>query len=77
MIIIATFVLAFGVSLQAIIFPSNQFSSRILIDILNIAYWPIYGEISILSAINNETLMKSADLLIKFGVNIHHLNNNQ
>ena len=29
------------------------------------------------SAINHETLMKSADLLIKFGVNIHHLNNNQ
>jgi hypothetical protein len=59
LIIISTFVLAFGVSLQAIIFPGDTFTPKIFIEILNIAYWPIYGEISILGAINNETCLKS------------------
>jgi hypothetical protein len=59
LIIIATFVLAFGVSLQAILSPRNKFSPLIFIEILNIAYWPIYGEIRILNSINNETCLES------------------
>ena len=54
MIIIGTFVLAFGVALQAIIFPGAEFSPKILLDILHAAYWPIFGDLGILEEIKKE-----------------------
>ena len=59
LIIILTFTLSFGISLQAIIFPKDSFSWSIFREIINIAYWPFYGEIRILETINNETCYES------------------
>ena len=54
-----TFVLAFGVALQASLFPGDGFSPKIFLEIIHVAYWPIFGEISILEAIHNETCIES------------------
>ncbi len=47
-----TFLIGFGVALQALLKPRDYFSFSLLleipIEILNITYWPIYGEIKIL-----------------------------
>ncbi len=47
-----TFLIGFGVALQALLKPRDYFSLSLLleipIEILNITYWPIYGEIKIL-----------------------------
>ena len=53
-IILATFVLAFGIAIKAILFPSAAFSIKLFIDIFNTAYWPIYGDMSVLETIKNE-----------------------
>ena len=52
--IILVFVLAFGIALQAIIFPGDEFTPKIFIEIFNMAYWPIYGEMGILEIIKND-----------------------
>ena len=59
LIIIITFVLAFGVALQASLFPGDEFTPKIFLDIMHVAYWPIFGELGILEAINNETCLES------------------
>lgn len=46
--------MAFGVSMHSIMYPKAIFSLKIVIEILNLIYWPIYGELGILKAINNE-----------------------
>ncbi len=47
-----TFLIGFGVALQALLKPRDYFSLSLLleipVEIFNIAYWPIYGEIKIL-----------------------------
>ena len=49
LIIIVTFIFAFGIPLQAIIRPNDtSFSFDSLIQIFNNAYWPIYGQINLL-----------------------------
>ena len=53
-VVISTFLIAFGISLQAIL-THGESSSNILLDILDIAYWPIYGEIKVLETIQNDT----------------------
>ncbi len=45
---------AFGISLQSILSPQGGSSSKIFLDILNIAYWPIFGEIKVLEMIQND-----------------------
>ena len=37
-----------------IMYPKDTFGWKIIIEILNVIYWPIYGELGILKAINNE-----------------------
>ena len=54
LIIIGTFVVAFGIALQSILYQDVILTSNILIEILNIAYWPIYGEINVLDIINED-----------------------
>jgi transient receptor potential cation channel subfamily M member 2 len=54
MVILMTFVLGFGISLKAILFPSNEFNLETLLEIFNIAYWPIYGELALLETLNDE-----------------------
>ena len=50
-----TFGLSFGVSLEASLAYGGSFSTKIL-EVLNIAYWPIYGVIGrVLEKINNES----------------------
>lgn len=41
-------------ALQTIIYPGDAFNSKVLIDILNVAYWPMFGELGVLGVINNE-----------------------
>ena len=53
-VVISTFLIAFGISLQAILSPHGESSSNLLLDILDIAYWPIYGEIKVLSKFEND-----------------------
>jgi hypothetical protein len=51
-LILLTFLIGFGVALQALIQPRDYIRLSLLleipVEILNIAYWPIYGEIKIL-----------------------------
>ena len=49
------FVSAFGIALQAILFPGDEFTPKIFIEIFNMAYWPIYGEMVILETIEKDT----------------------
>ena len=58
MIVILTFVLSFGISLQSIVSPKERFSIGVLREIINIAYWPIYGELSILERLNGNDCEK-------------------
>jgi hypothetical protein len=53
-VIIGTFVLAFGIALQAILYPGDKFTPKIFIEIFNMAYWPIYGEMGILEIIKKD-----------------------
>lgn len=43
--IIVIFVCAFGVTTQAILHPNSNFNAQLMKNIINNAYWPIYGEI--------------------------------
>ena len=58
-VVISIFLVAFGISLQAILSPQGVSSSNIFLDILDIAYWPIYGEIKVLEMIQNDTCVGS------------------
>ena len=46
--------LAFGVALQASIFPGADFTPKIFLDIFHAAYWPIFGDLGILEDIKKE-----------------------
>ncbi len=48
------FVLAFGIALQSILFPGNLLTPKIFLEIFNMAYWPIYGEMGILEIIKSD-----------------------
>lgn len=54
MIILITFIFGFGISLQAIMSPNNEFSIQTLLEIFNMAYWPIYGELALLGTLNDD-----------------------
>jgi hypothetical protein len=41
LIIIGTFVLAFGVALQASLFPGDEVTPKIFLEIIHVAYWPM------------------------------------
>ncbi len=61
--IIATCIISFGVSLEAILEPKDSFSFKeigfYVIQIFNQAYWPIYGELGVLDRISNKTICTS------------------
>ena len=61
LVILSAFVIAFGVALQAILAPAESFTPKIIIEILKISYWPIYGEISILDKVHNEECFNEKD----------------
>lgn len=43
--ILAVFVLSFGVTYQANLFPNSEASWKLLKDIVYIPYWQMYGEL--------------------------------
>ena len=45
--IIAVFVFAFGITTQATLYPNTPLSFGLIRDIINKAYWPIFGEMKI------------------------------
>ena len=49
------FVCAFGVTTQATLFPGNALNFNLIMNILNKAYWPIYGEMKILEDLSECT----------------------
>lgn len=56
MCIIAIFVSAFGVTTQATLYPSrNQLNFKLLRNVINKGYWPIYGEMKILDELGDCT----------------------
>jgi hypothetical protein len=58
-VVISIFLVAFGISLQSILSPQGVSSSKIFLDILDIAYWLIYGKIKVLEMIQNDTCVGS------------------
>jgi hypothetical protein len=58
-VVISIFLVAFGISLQAILSPQGASNSNVFLDILDIAYWPIYGEIKVLETIQNDKCVGS------------------
>jgi hypothetical protein len=46
--------IGFGVAAYSNMYPSNGFSFKFVKMIATISYWPMYGEMGILSYINNE-----------------------
>ena len=61
-VVISIFLVAFGISLQAILSPQGASNSNVFLDILDIAYWPIYGEIKVLETIQNDTCVGNEGL---------------
>lgn len=57
-VIISVFVLTFGIITQATLYPGNTFDFNLLKSIFNKAYWPIYGDLTLL---HNIILCKSND----------------
>ena len=57
--LIGVSIVAFGITMQSILFHHDSFKLHNLLQLFNIAYWPIYGEISILSTIYNETCLEN------------------
>ena len=58
-VVISVFLVGFGISLQAILSTEGESSSNIFLDILDIAYWLIYGKIKVLEMIQNDTCVGS------------------
>ena len=52
LLILFNFIFAFGIALQAIMFPNEPPSLLIFIKIFNISYWPVYGQIDVLDEMN-------------------------
>ena len=50
--IVAIFICAFGVVSQASMFSNNEWNFSLLKKIIDNAYWPIYGDTSILESIS-------------------------
>jgi hypothetical protein len=64
LILLLLFMNAFGVVYQAIVKPENFEIGSILIyfkEYIDVSYWPIYGELSILQDINNRTCITNED----------------
>ncbi len=52
MSIIAIFVCAFGVTTQATMYPGSQLNFKLIQNIINKGYWPVYGEMKILDELD-------------------------
>ena len=52
LVIIANFVFASGITMQAILSPQKSFTWKFIFNVLNKAYWPLYGQLDILEEIN-------------------------
>ncbi len=51
LIIILVFILAFAISIESILSPYDHFTTKVFTDFLDIAYWPIYGELDLLEGL--------------------------
>jgi len=47
MIIMLVFVVAYGITSQVVLYPNSALNIRLIIDILNYAWWSIFGEFNI------------------------------
>jgi hypothetical protein len=54
MVIMSIFICTFGVVTQATLYPNNKLDMKLVHNIVNKAYWPIYGEMLILEELNKE-----------------------
>ena len=52
--VIITLMIAFGIAMQSTIPIGNEFNFKLFKDIINNAYWSIYGQMDVLACINGE-----------------------
>jgi hypothetical protein len=52
--IMVIFICAYGVTTHATLYPGAKLDLQLFRHILNKAYWPIYGDLRLLSEINND-----------------------
>jgi len=47
MVIMLVFIVAYGITTQIILYPNSELNIQLVIDILNYAWWNIFGEYNI------------------------------
>ena len=59
--IIAILVSSFGIITQSTLYPKNTFNFKLIKNIINKGYWPIYGEMKIFDDFEKENCNKHQD----------------
>ena len=52
---LTVFVVGYGVAAHSLIYGSKEFSWHLLREIVNLAYWQMFGELNVLSAFAGKT----------------------
>ena len=56
------FLLAYGVTVHAMLYPGSEFDSALLGVITDLAYWPLFGQITLLTLIEDKNIAKDAQI---------------
>lgn len=69
MIILAVFILSFGIAAHSLIYGVQEFSWHLIRRVINVAYWAMFGEVEILPKFE-----RKLDLhLVKMNLSRNHL----
>lgn len=60
--LIAIFLVAYGVTVHAMLYPGSELNSALLGVITDLAYWPLFGQITLLSLIEDKKIPRDAQV---------------
>ena len=58
--IMTVFVSSFGITTHATLYPNIPFNNNLIKNIINKAYWPIYGDMKIFDELENDNCAESS-----------------
>lgn len=61
MSIMAIFICAYGVTTQSTLYPGNKLNLQLIRNVINKAYWTIYGDLRILNEISTDSCVGKVD----------------
>ncbi len=60
MALIGIFLLAYGITVHAMLYPGSEFDSSLISVICYLAYWPLFGEITLIEFFEDKNIQTDA-----------------